>query len=69
MLVVIQRNFLEAEKLCFHYAATADASADTVKGWDAKRGIHTVTALYICRGPWNIYLFAITNLKISTVLL
>jgi hypothetical protein len=25
--------------------------------------------LYICRNPWNIYLFAMTNLKISTILL
>jgi hypothetical protein len=48
MLVIIKIHFLEAEKLCFHYAATADAF-ETIKGWDAKRGIHTLTALCICR--------------------
>jgi len=50
MLVIIKMHFLEAEKLCFQYVATADAF-DTIKGWDAKRGIHPVTALYICRSP------------------
>jgi hypothetical protein len=47
---IINIHFLEAEKLCFHYAATADAF-DTTKRWDAKGGIHTVTAVYICRSP------------------
>jgi len=50
MLVIIKIHFTEAEKLCFYYAATADAF-DTIKGWDAKRAIHTVIALYICRKP------------------
>jgi hypothetical protein len=36
MLVIIKIHFLAAEKLCFHYAATADAF-DTTKGWEAKR--------------------------------
>ena len=50
MLAIIKIHFLEAEKLCFHYAATADVFA-TIMGWDAKREIHRVTARYICRSP------------------
>jgi len=50
MLVIIKIHFLEAEKLCFHYAATADVF-DAIMGWDTKRGIHRVTAFYICCSP------------------
>jgi hypothetical protein len=50
MLVIIKIHFTEAVKLCFYCAATADAF-DTIKEWDAKRAVHTVTAFYICRNP------------------